>query len=160
MLNYDYIVEFAVWVIGAVLLLTLVPKAKIREAWISFLFMLLLSTVFGLLVVEFELIQYPSRLFARAINSSFTFEFFAFPVISVIYNLHYPDRFKLWMRLGYMLFFPAVLSVTELWLERHTNVIKYIHWSWYWSFVTLLLTLQASLLLYRWFCRYPCFRVM
>ncbi|WP_425270946.1 CBO0543 family protein [Paenibacillus ferrarius] len=63
---------------------------KLIQAQVSFLFMQLPSWLFGSLVVEGELIEYPVGFLSVVYKASFTFEFFVFPEISAIFNVHFP----------------------------------------------------------------------
>ncbi|MED3550079.1 hypothetical protein P4449_06445 [Cytobacillus praedii] len=55
------------------LIVRFVPKDKIREAQLIFLFKQVLTWLFGLIVVEMGLIKYPYRLFfKKASKSSFS----------------------------------------------------------------------------------------
>ncbi|MEH7272491.1 CBO0543 family protein [Neobacillus vireti] len=59
-----------------------VPKNKIRHAPVIFLFKQVITWLFGLLVVEKNLIEYPFRLyFKKAYKGSFCFEYFFLPCI-------------------------------------------------------------------------------
>jgi hypothetical protein len=80
------------WLIATILLILFVPKNKIREAHVSFLFMQALTWVLGLLVVQLKLIQYPIRSFSNATKISFDFEYFIYPAFSALFNLYYPEK--------------------------------------------------------------------
>jgi len=150
-MNVNTIIEALVWIISFLLLFLFVPKHKIRDAWISFLFMQLPSWILGLAAVQFRLISYPSRFFAHAVQTSFTFEFLAFPVISVLFNIYYPTQMRLVWRLLYALAFPSVIVTIEILILRYTDLIEYIHWNGYLSWISLLLTLFLSYGFYKWF---------
>jgi hypothetical protein len=107
--------------------------------------------IFGLTVVELGLLQYPIRFFDTAVSSSFTFEFLAFPTMSVLYNLHYPTHRKLWVRFCYIVAYPSVMTGFEVLLEGNTNLIKYTGWDWYWSLLTISAVLQFSYWFFTWF---------
>ncbi|MDF2958391.1 MAG: hypothetical protein K0S39_126 [Paenibacillus sp.] len=153
MVDIDRLVESAVWGVGALLILLFVPKKKYREAWISFLFMSVPIWISGLFVVQFGLVEYPSRFMAAAMNTSFTYEFFALPVISVLYNQYYPSDKSLPLRLGYILSYSIVLTVTEIILEAYTDLVEYIHWNWFMTFLSVMLILQVSYWFYVWFIK-------
>ncbi|GMK40579.1 hypothetical protein PCCS19_36350 [Paenibacillus sp. CCS19] len=84
-------------------------------------------------------------------KASFTFEFFVFPSISAIFNTNFPTRKNWFIKAVYILSFPALMTIVEVLLEKNTELIKYIHWSWYWSFITILITLLISYGYYLWF---------
>ncbi|MCF2939749.1 hypothetical protein L1N85_15115 [Paenibacillus alkaliterrae] len=149
----ERMIETAVWIITTILLIVFVPKRKWHEAQLSFIFMQVPSCLFGLLVVEYNLIEYPVRFFANATNSSFTFEYYALPAMSVLYNLYFPQGKSLSRKIMYALAFPSVTTFTEVILERYTDNIEYVHWTWYFSWLSMLLVLHLSYLYTRWFMR-------
>lgn len=69
----DREIELSSWVLASLLLLIFVPKNRIREAHIVFLFKQLLTWIFGLLVVEKDLLRYPKRLFFPIVAAGVTF---------------------------------------------------------------------------------------
>lgn len=141
-------------IIGSVFLLwMLVPKKRLVDAHISFLFMQAQTWLYGILVSEFQLIRYPVRILEKGDLSNFPFEFFFFPAISVIYNLYFPKVKNLLNKLLYVVLFPTTITMVEVWLESKTELIDYIHWSWFWSWVTMLLTLNIAYIYYKWFMK-------
>jgi hypothetical protein len=138
------------WIIGILLFYFLVPVSKFRLAIMGFLIMQFITWPLGFLVSEFNLISYPVRLFDDAARTSFTFEYFAFPIVSAMYNLYYPRKSKL---VGF-LFTSVIVSLLtgiEVMLERYTDNIEYINWRWYWSWISMFITLYISLGIWKWF---------
>ena len=64
------------WIVTILSVFLLVPKDKVRLAWVAFLFKQFLTWPLGLIVVDMGWIQYPIRFFENASYSSFTFEYF------------------------------------------------------------------------------------
>ncbi|MDF2791222.1 MAG: hypothetical protein K0S80_4324 [Neobacillus sp.] len=137
-------------IVTVILLWIFIPRDRILDANISFLFMQVLTWLFGSIVAEKRLIEYPVRFMEYAYRVSFTFEYFIFPAVSALYNVNYPCGKSLKYKIGYNIFFPTIMTGTEVILEKYTSVIKYIHWSWYWSWISMYLTLQISYWYYRW----------
>jgi len=136
----ETIIEISSLFVSAALLLIFVPKNKIREASVIFCFKQLITWLLGLFVAEFNLIEYPVRLFANATKASFTFEYFVYPSICVIFNLYYPERKSLFKRILYYFIYTAAITVFEVILEKYTQNIKYINWTWYYTFLSVYLT--------------------
>lgn len=152
----DRIIEITVWIITSLLLIKYVPKDRIREASLIFLFKQLMTWIFGLLVVEKKLIIYPTRLFfQRATKSSFTFEYFVYPALCVLFNLYYSTKKSKFYKIGYYFAHTSFITVTEIFLERYTKLIKYRKWSWYWTFITIWATYYLSHLYHQWFLKKP-----
>lgn len=150
-MSTEYIILVLVWIISIGLLLYVVPRGKRREAQISFLFMQTLAWFFGVIVVELELIVYPVRFFAYTLKNSFTFEFLAFPTISVLFNIFFPKRKPLNKRLLYISTFPTVLIMIEVLLEKYTDNIEYLNWNWFYSWSSMLAALLVSYAYFNWF---------
>ncbi|MCC2684597.1 MAG: hypothetical protein K0R75_1496 [Paenibacillaceae bacterium] len=144
-------IELSIWVVSIALMLFFIPRARIREAAVSFMFTQLLSWILGYLVVYFGLLSYPKHFFATATDTSFTYEFLAFPAISAIMNVHFPTGKPVWLQIGYWLLFPTVLTLVEIVLVHYTNLILYIHWAWYISWISIAATMLLAFAFHNWF---------
>lgn len=151
-MTLDRIILVIVWVIGIGLLFT-IPRNKIRLAMVAFLFKQVLTWVFGLIVVEAGWIQYPIRLFSEVNRASFTFEYLLYPVVCSVFNVYYPNERHWLFKIFYYSAFCTAIIVPEIFLEKFTDLVKYIHWTWYWSWITLFITFFMSRLFCIWFFR-------
>lgn len=141
------------WILAALLVVIFTPRGKVREALVIFLFTHAVTGLFGLIVAELKLIEYPIREFAYATKSSFAFEYFIYPATCVIFILRFPHT-KGWMnKVGWYLIWPTWMSIVEVLIERYTGLIRYLDWSGLWSWITLLVTFSMSHLFYQWFYR-------
>ncbi|HCF49041.1 MAG TPA: hypothetical protein DER60_02080 [Syntrophomonas sp.] len=150
-MSKEKIIEFSSWIILLTLLFWVVPVERIREALVIFFFKQSLTWLSGLLVVQMGFIEYPLRIFPKATRSSFTFEFFAYPVICIFFNLYYPFGESVSRQILHYFAFTSAITLIEYILEKHTQLIKYIKWAWYWTWLTLLITFVMSNFFYRWF---------
>jgi hypothetical protein len=144
-----YILLFSM-IAAIVLLFLFVPKTKVLDAHIIFLFMQAQAWLLGTMVSEFHLIIYPVRILERGYISNFAFEYIVFPAIAVLYSLHFPRKKRLSFKLFYIALYPTLITILEVWLEKSTDLIFYTHWAWYWSWITLLITLNIALFYYKW----------
>lgn len=149
----EIIILAAAWIISAILLLGYVPKNKVREALVIFFFKQTLTWVIGLVVVQYGLLEYPVRSFSHATKSSFDFEYFIYPSICVVFNLHYPEGKNLLRQFWHYFSFCTVMTLIEVLCERHTAIINYLHWEWYFTWITLFITFYVSRKFYVWFFR-------
>ncbi|WP_232463492.1 CBO0543 family protein [Tumebacillus avium] len=138
--------------IGTILaLLLFVPKRRLREAIVLFMFPQLITWATGLFVVELRLIEYPYRSLPNVTRSSLDFEFFVYPALIVLFNLYYPERGakekRFWLYAGVA----GAITFYEVLLEKYTDLIAYHGWAWYWSFVTVWVTLYISRRYFVWF---------
>ena len=151
-MNMNYMIIIAEWIVTICLLLMFIPKNKIREASVAFLFKHLITWLFGLIVVELRLIKYPIRLFfPYATKSSFSFEYFIYPSLCAIFNVHYPTKKNFLGQFMYYFYFCTSMTFLEIILEKYTQILKYIHWTWYITWITLFITFYVSRKFYEWF---------
>jgi hypothetical protein len=144
-------VLITIWVITIIGVVCLVPRNKLREAQLIFLFKQLVTWVTGVLVVEYHLIQYPVREFKMAYKGSFSFEFFIYPAVCVIFNLHFPEKRSWIAKTGWYILFPTWMTILEVIIEKYTRLIHYMHWTWHWTWLTLLVTFFLTRIYYLWF---------
>jgi len=145
-------IEISTWVITSLLLLIFLPKKRLREALVSFLFKQLITWFFGLLVVEKDRIKYPFRLFFKnATKSSFAFEYFVYPSLCALFNLYYPENRNNKIKFLYYLANTSALTVLEFFIEKYTKLITYRKWAWYWTFSTIWITYYISHIFHDWF---------
>ncbi|WP_280637197.1 CBO0543 family protein [Alkalihalobacillus sp. BA299] len=134
------------------LLILYVPKQKVRQAFVSFLFHQVITWFFGLLVVEKGLIKYPYRYFFKHSNkSSFLFEYLIFPAIAVLFNLYFPKKSNKGRIILYYFLYTSIITSFEMIAVKYTKLIRYKKWAWYWSFVTIWTSYYLSHLFYKWF---------
>ncbi|WP_078554982.1 CBO0543 family protein [Bacillus alkalicellulosilyticus] len=148
----DTTIEISAWIITSIFLLIFIPKNKIREAHLSFLFKQIITWLFGLVVVETKLISYPHRtFFKRANKASFTFEYFVYPSLCSLFNVHYPEKSHYFKKILYYGFHTSLITVFEVILVKYTDLIRYPKWKWYWSFTTIWMSYYISRVYFRWF---------
>ncbi|MGG1552271.1 CBO0543 family protein [Paenibacillus ferrarius] len=147
----DNIILGIAWLVTALILLIFINRKNIIQAILSFLFMQVPSWLFGALVVQGGLIEYPVGFLQMVYRASFSFEFFIYPSVSAVFNVYFPKQKHWFIKLLYILSYPTFITIIEVFLEKYTKLIKYIHWAWYWSFTTITLTLLLSYWFYLWF---------
>ncbi|MCL6571025.1 MAG: hypothetical protein K6T88_05000 [Bacillus sp. (in: Bacteria)] len=149
-MNIDRIILLSVWIL-TIGLMFLIPRVKRRLAVVAFLIKQLITLILGLTVVEFGLIIYPVRLFSKVNRASFTFEYFVYPAVCSLFNVFFPNKRSKLFKLGYYAVFCTTLTIVELIIEKKTDLIIYIHWSWYWTWLSLFATFFMSRTFCVWF---------
>jgi hypothetical protein len=150
-MNKDYVLLALEWILATGLLIRFIPKNKIREAFVAFSFKQTLTWVLGLAVVELRLIEYPVRLFPYANKTSFTFEYYTYPALCAIFNVNFPEDKGSFGKFMYYCYYCSVITILEVITERYTNILKYIHWTWYVTWITLFITFYITRRFYVWF---------
>ncbi|HOM42259.1 MAG TPA: CBO0543 family protein [Bacillota bacterium] len=152
-MNKEIIILSSIWIVMALMLFLFVPRNKLREAIVIFFFKQFLTWAIGLAVVQFGLIEYPVRMFANATKSSFDYEFFFYPSTCVVFNLHYPEGKGRLHEFMYFFYYCSIMTIVEVLAERYTNILNYIHWTWYITWITLFITFYLSRKFYVWYFR-------
>lgn len=142
---------YFVWFITTLSLCFFIPKSKIRLALQAFLFSQALTWPLGLLVVDRGLIQYPILFFENANKTSFTFEYFFYPIVCAYFIVYFPNTKNLAIRAMYYIIFCSILTATELFLLHNTELIRYIHWYAYWTWISLFVIFHVTRKLCLWF---------
>jgi hypothetical protein len=137
--------------VAATGVLFFIPKKKIRLSLVAFLFTQVITFLVGLVVVELGLLKYPVRCFASVNRTSFSYEYYALPVVCIAFNVWYPHTRSLLYRMGYYLGYSSVLTIGEVIIEKYTNLIKYIHWEWYFTWISVCITFILVRLFCIWF---------
>jgi hypothetical protein len=129
---------FVVWIIiGCTIASTIIfiSKKNIRKAFFAFLVAQSATWPIGLLLTAWGKIEYPVRLFPKAVKSSFLNGYILNPVIFAIYYIHYPKQAKLIWRWVYTLFVTSVPILVEILENKYTNLIKYKNWHSYYTWL-------------------------
>lgn len=149
-------VMLAAILITIVLLVFVVDWRYFRD-WIAvFLFKVMIDFLWGSPVVKLELIEYPVRLLPHFYDTSILFEVWVFPILCVLYNQTTRSK-GLGPIIGYAALYSTAITALEYVLERYTNLITYISWTWFTSFYTLMITFLLSrsfIAFFRWGCSY------
>jgi len=115
---------------GALLsILMLVSKKNMKKAFLAFLVTQVFTWPLGLLFVALGKIQYPVRLFPKAIDNSFLGGFILNPIVFAIYYIHYPRNIKLKWRCLCTLLIIAIPACIEFAESKFTNLVRYKNWS-------------------------------
>ena len=149
-MSLESLILYIVWSM-TILSLFIIPAHMWREASISFLFQHFFTWFLGILVVEWNMIIYPVRLLASVNSTSFTFEFFVYPVIGIFFNLYYPLKKTFFHRFIYIFAITSAITITEIMLEIYTDTIEYVNWHWYDTWLSVFLTLVFLRVFFIWF---------
>ena len=119
------------WVIAIYCLLKYVPKERMREAHISFLFSQTMAWIFELMQVHFGLVEFPFREFHHATKMSFSLHYIVLPSFGVFFILLYPLKKGIKGIISHYLIFSAALATYILLAEHFTSLIEYKKWNWF-----------------------------
>ncbi|WP_438447799.1 CBO0543 family protein [Gorillibacterium sp. sgz5001074] len=144
------IVEAGVWGISLGLLIFSCSKDW-RKASLSFIFMQQLTWPLGILAVELGAVEYPVRFFSHTISTSFTYEFLALPAVGSVFCVCFPFGRRRSVKAAYILAYPTALTVGEVILLHNTDLVRYIHWNWMITWLSITVTLLIHFRYFHWF---------
>lgn len=150
-LSKEYIIYIVEVILVIILLFRFIPKDKIRQAHVAYLFKLLITCSVGLAVAEYRLIEYPIRFFPYATKASFLFEFFLYPAICAILVVNYPEKKSAFAKFMYYFYYCTTLTIIEIIEERYTDILTYIHWNWFITWIAFFVTFYLSQKYNKWF---------
>lgn len=137
----------------SLLSLLFVPKTKRLEMQFVIFFVQLPTWLLGLSVVELGWIEYPYRELATVNRTSFIFEYVFLPILCVHVNNYYPRRAATVAQVLYLGGIALIMTGIEILLERHTMLIKYSGWQWYWTWASVTLVFWLTQKTVVWFFR-------
>lgn len=126
--------------------INLIRKPPVKDWLIIFLLKGFLSSILDTLVVKKGYIKYPVTLL-KTVNISIGFDYLLFPIACVYYNQITKSSNILGI-LVKVLYFSIPMTLTEYFLEKKTNLIKFKKgWTSFTSFWTLTITFLISRLI-------------
>jgi len=153
-LSREIIIILIAVIISTLLFVFAVDWRNFREWIVVFLFTGLLDFMWGSPVENLDLIRYPIRLLPQYYETNILFEVWVFPILCVLYNQVTRTR-GFWSIIYYAFWFSAGITAIEYPLELYTDLIKYMQWSWFTTWYTLMITFLISrsfITFYRWGC--------
>ncbi|MEH7304178.1 CBO0543 family protein, partial [Neobacillus drentensis] len=143
-MNFERWILLGIYFLCIIAIFKLVPRKKVRDAWVLFLFLQVITWPAGLFAVEMGWIEYPTQLLPNANDynkTSFAFEFFIFPIVAIFFSLYYPNKAKIKGALIYYISFAGFFTICEVVLEKNTTLVEYHEWKWYWTLLTIIISL-------------------
>lgn len=131
--------------------LWLTTKQKYRQASFILILSQLPAWIFGLIFVEVGLIEYPVRELHKANATSFSFEYLVLPTLCTYFNLYFPENKSYCKKIIYYITFLTPFTLIEYFTEKYTLIIRYIHWEWYTTFITMGVFIYFIRSVYKWF---------
>jgi hypothetical protein len=148
-INVVWIVVTSLIVI--LLLILVVPKRRIREAWLNFLFMQAIIWGAAVIIVDHKWMISPFRLFPNATRQNFFNDFLIFPGVSVLYYFLFPFNRNRFIQFLYIIGFAFLISMYDFSVEKFTDLKRYIHWSAINQFILAIIFNLSSLWFTKWF---------
>lgn len=149
-MTVEVLVLVLMWVIGILSFLIITPKDRKRRFLLAFLICQALTWLIALLLVKYNRISYPVREFPKATDIQVTLNYLFYPLICGFYIIFEPKR-NYWVRILYLSLWVSGLVLSIVMIEKYTNLITFVHYAWYWSWLNFFCLFTVSNLLYQWF---------
>jgi hypothetical protein len=141
------------WGIAIVLLIWKVPRNKIKDAQIVFLFAQSLGWLYVFVQSYFNNLVFPIREFPKATDMLVSLHFIIYPTFCVFFVLYFPETSKKWKIILHYLVFVFLNQSYEMLLERYTKLIDYKHLNALWGFLIKTLVYYCIYRFYRWYIK-------
>lgn len=139
------------WVSMPIALCVLIPRAKVHQAHIVFLFAQFLTWSIDILNVQINLVQFPYREFEYATQTSFTMHYLFYPAIFVFFALFEPERRSWPVRVGYYLLWTFGVTLFIYGLHWTTDLVRIIETNFLLRFTISLILLLLTRFFYVWY---------
>jgi hypothetical protein len=147
----ERILLIAIWLVSIAVTVLFVSKAKRREAALSFLACQCLTWINSLLRVKFHLLVFPVREFPKATDLLVSTEFFMYPLICAFYYIYDPKSSSVFRRFIHLCIWTTGADLVEVLLEKYTNLITYLHFTWYWTWLDFFVLFIVTNVYCNWF---------
>lgn len=151
-MSNEFLLVILMWIIGLISFILFTPKNRRRRLIFAFLVCKTIAWLNNLLQVKFNIILFPFREFPKASEVLVTTGYFVYPLLCGFYIIFEP-KVNLISRFLYLIIWTTGLTVFEVILETYTNLIKYIHFAWYWTWVDFFCLFALTNIIYQWFFR-------
>jgi hypothetical protein len=151
-MSVEFVILIAMWAIGIISFLIFTPSRHHRKLIFGYLVcktLIWLSTLFH---VKFNLLIFPIREFPKATDLLLTTEYFFYPLMCGFYIIYEP-KLNYFIRFLYLSSWISILVIVDVMIEKYTNLIEYIHYDWYWTWLNFFCLFALSNKIYRWFFR-------
>ncbi|CAG7642687.1 hypothetical protein PAESOLCIP111_04370 [Paenibacillus solanacearum] len=147
----ERIILIGAWIVSITALIVFVPLRRWREAAVAFMAGQSITWITSITFVEWGLFENPVREFTKATSANFTFNFIFYPTVGALHCLYYPYGKSLAMRVLSSVSIPTVLVGLLLLVRTHTQLLRYIHYTWYINWLVFVIGYFAVRKYYEWF---------
>jgi hypothetical protein len=138
----ERIMLWSLLILGIALFLFSLQKPPIKTKLIIFLLTAYISTFFGVLVVEKNMLKYPINLFSNYFSSSLLYEYLLLPMVCIYFyqTSYHSSYFGMVLQCA---MYTAALTIIEVVLERYTDLVEYHTWTWLYTLLSIFLLMMV-----------------
>lgn len=131
----EYWVMLLIIVGTALSVLIFVKKNYIRKAFLASMTAQLFTWPIGILLASLGKVEYPVRLFPKAVDSSFLHGYIMNPAIFAIYYVNYPRQAKSIYKCLFTLLVSAIPVLITVMEDVYTNLVVHKAWRGYHTWI-------------------------
>jgi len=139
------------WTVAIGMLWWKIPRNKVREAHLVFLFAQAIGWLYVFIQTKLGNIIFPYREFPYASDMLISLHYIIYPTFNVFYILWYPKNKGKFIRIIYTLIFIGIHQMYEYLLARYTDLIENKNWHWSYGLLTKLIIYFIILRFYKWY---------
>jgi hypothetical protein len=133
--------QFILWgslVIGVVFFLFSLRKPPLKDWLLMFFLSANITTFIGVFVERENMLEYPVKFLRDYFDTSILYEYVLFPLVCIyFYQTTYRASYRGIFMQG--LLYTALLTGSEVIVERDTNLLDYKTWTWFYTFGSVFL---------------------
>lgn len=148
--SINYVIMMLLWGAGISAFILFIPRNRRRRFFIAFLFCQAVLWLSSLFHVKYHLLAFPVREFPKATDLLVTTEYFFYPVCCGFYVVFEPKRSFL-IRILYLAVCCSGIVVLDVILEKYTDLIKYVHYKWYLTWINAFGIAAVTNIVCKWF---------
>ncbi|WP_169802783.1 CBO0543 family protein [Neobacillus soli] len=147
----EYLIIILMWVIGVISFVKFTPKNHHRRVIFAVLVCQSLTWLNTLFHVKFNLLSFPVRELPKATDVLVTTEYLFYPLVCGFYIISVPKKVNNYLRPFYLSLWVSGLTIFDVIIEKYTNLIVYVHYDWYWTWLDFFCLFAVVNIIYHWF---------
>jgi hypothetical protein len=147
----DYLVLVAMWLFGIVGFILFIPHKDRRKGLLAAIMFQAFIWLCDMPSFTYGLLSAPVRIFPKATDLTVTINYFFYPILFAIFNVHRKEKNSLWSRFTYFFVWISILTLFDIALERYTDLIKYGSLTWFGMWIYIGFLFYISKVCCNWF---------
>jgi hypothetical protein len=149
-MSKEALVLVLIWVVGISTFVLFIPKNSRRRFIFAYLSCQSITWLNYLILLQLNFLSFPIREFPIATDILFTTASFFYPLIFAFYK-HYELKVENLSRLLYLFIWISGITFFDKMIELYTNLLSYLNYTWYWSWLDFFCLFALSHVIYQWF---------
>lgn len=124
-MQMDYFILIAMWIIGIIGFIVFIPRKEKRKGILVFMIFQAIIWLCDMFSFSNNLLSAPVRFFPKATDLTVTINYLFYPMLFSLYYVHRKANGSLKYRITYFLIWVSSVTLFDMLIERHTNLLEY-----------------------------------